>query len=109
MAILYSEEELLGAIGTLDHARLEIFVSQHFIEPLRGADGRRLYDPVARARIELLCELAEDFNLEDDALGIIISLIDQLHAARADLARLAGAIEAEPLEVRRRIGAALCR
>jgi hypothetical protein len=38
-----------------------------------------------------------------------VTLVDQLHAARADLAALAEAIAREPVETRRRLAAALTR
>jgi chaperone modulatory protein CbpM len=41
------------------------------------------------ARLELLCDLSQDLDLDETGLGIVISLIDQLHAARQDLATLA--------------------
>ena len=55
------------------------------------------------ARLELLCDLSQDLELDETALGIVISLIDQLHAARQDLAALAGVIDALPEDLKARI------
>lgn len=59
------------------------------------------------ARIQLLCDLTDDLDLDSAMLGVVIRLIDQLHAKRQDLLALARAISAEPPDVRARIGAAI--
>jgi chaperone modulatory protein CbpM len=57
--------------------------------------------------MELLCELTENFRLNDDALSIIISLIDKLHSTRGELDCLLQAIKDEPGDVRERLGKAI--
>lgn len=59
--------------------------------------------------MELLCDLCDDFDLEGDALGMVISLIDQLCATRRDLHALAGAIADELAETRARIAATVLK
>jgi len=46
--------------------------------------------------------------MEEDALEIVMSLIDQMHALRNRLRLMARAIEAEPEEVRLRIARFIC-
>jgi chaperone modulatory protein CbpM len=54
-----------------------------------------------------LCDLSQDLDLEETALGIVISLIDQLHAARQDLAAIAQVIDALPVDLRSQIDTTL--
>jgi chaperone modulatory protein CbpM len=61
------------------------------------------------ARLELLCDLAEDLELDEAAVGIVISLVDQLHGARRDLEMLTEVIQTLPTNLRSRFGAALQR
>jgi chaperone modulatory protein CbpM len=106
MTTTLSEEDAIATIAWLTRQRLDIFVSAALIEPVQAEEGR-MYRPIDLARLELLCDLAEQFDLTEDALGIVISLIDALHAARRNLHRVAEALEAEPLDVRQRVGARL--
>ncbi len=108
MPDIYSEDETIAAVHRLTRTRLSAFVSAEAIRPVRGPVGA-CYTRVDIARLELLCDLTEGFELEDDALGLVVALVDQLHAARADLAALMRAISQEPPETRRRLADALTR
>jgi hypothetical protein len=48
-------------------------------------------------------------DLDDTALGIVISLIDQLHATRQELAAMARAIDAVPADLRGQLLAGMKR
>ncbi len=102
----YSEEQAIEAVALLTRHRLTTFIEAEIVMPLCTDEGM-VFRQVDIARMELLCELTEEFSLDEDALVIVISLIDQLHAARDELRRVLQAVEAEPEEVRRRLAAAL--
>ena len=97
-----SEEETLAAVGRLDRARLARFVQAEVIWPAE-AGGKVVFRQVDVARLELLCDLCDDFELDDDALGVVMALVDQLHGARSDLAALMRALGEETDDVRSRI------
>ena len=105
---IFTEVQTLAAIPRLTRLRLTAFVQARIVMPLQAETG-----PVFRqadlARIELLCELAEEFGLDEDGLGLVMSLLDQLHAARRDLRAIAAAVAAEAPDVRARIGAVLAQ
>lgn len=100
--VFLSEEEMLTAVTRLDQALLARFVRAEVIRPA-DAGGRVVYRQVDIARLELLCDLCDDFDLNDDALGIVMGLVDQLHGARGDLLALMRALAEEDAEVRGRI------
>ncbi len=104
----YTEEEVIAAIALLSRSRLTSFVETQVVVPLHTDKGP-MYRDIDLARLELLCELSEHFDLNEDALEIVISLVDQLHGVRCRLRAMARAIEAEPPEVRTRIAEALSR
>jgi chaperone modulatory protein CbpM len=108
MAVFYTEEQVIAAVGRLTRVRLLSFVETDIIRPVSGPEGPR-YRPIDIARLELLCELSEDFDLEGETLGLVASLIDQLHDTRADLRALSEILADEPYEIRARIGEALAR
>lgn len=102
----YSETEVLAAVPRLTPPRLSSFVAARIVLPLIK-DDRPAFRRIDLARIELLCDLTEEFDLDDDALGLVISLVDQLHEARRDLRAICTAIADESPEVRSRIGGKL--
>lgn len=108
MTYLLSETEVIAAIPGLTQTRLVAFIAAEVVTPLRTETGPA-FRHIDIARMQLLCELTDDLDLDEAALGIVISLIDQLHTARADLRALARALAAESAEVRARVGAALLR
>lgn len=105
-----TEADVLAAIPGLTRTRLVVFVETELVIPVRrtGAGAAAHYfRRVDCARLQLLCDLADDLELDEDALGVVITLIDQLHATREDLLAITRAVEAEPPEVRARIGSAI--
>lgn len=106
MADTLSEEETVAAVTRLTRTQLSAFVSAEAVRPTAGVRGP-CYTKVDIARLELLCDLRESFDLDEDSLGLVVALVDQLHSARAELAALVRAIADEPPETRRRIAAAM--
>ncbi|MDA3888293.1 MAG: hypothetical protein PF443_05690 [Allgaiera sp.] len=97
-----TEEELIAAVARLDRARLVRFIRAEVVRPA-DAGGRLVYRQVDIARMELLCDLCDDFDLGDEALGLVMELVDQLHGTRSDLVALMRALGEESEEVRRRV------
>ncbi|SMY09113.1 chaperone modulator CbpM [Flavimaricola marinus] len=95
----YSEDQVVTIVTRLTRTELVRFVEGEFVKPKRGAGGYE-FRRIDIARLELLCDLSQDLDLDETAIGIVISLIDQLHAARQDLTAMARAIEILPPELR---------
>jgi len=106
MTDLFSEDEVIATVTRLTRNRLVRFVEVDLVRPQRDDNGI-VYRRIDIARIELLCDLSDDLDLDEAALGIVISLIDQLHAARHDLAFMTRAIDALPVDLRDRISAGM--
>lgn len=102
MNVFYSEEEIVQSVGRLTQRRLTTFVQAEYVRPTQSDIGVR-FSQIDLARIELVCDLCDDFELEDDAIGLVLSLIDQLHSARAELRSLAKAVAEQPEDVQKRI------
>lgn len=104
----FSEDEVVATVIRLTRRQLGQFIEAEFVKPQRGARGY-LFGRIDIARLELLCDLTEDLGLDETALGIVISLIDQLHAARQDLATMARALDELPADLRASIAIAMKR
>ncbi|ANT63433.1 MULTISPECIES: chaperone modulator CbpM [unclassified Salipiger] len=107
-SVFYSEEEVIAAVARLDRTRLSRFLRAEVIAPAE-TEGRAVYRQVDVARMELLCDLCDDFDLNDDALGLVMHLVDQLHGTRNDLRALMQALGDEPAEVKSRVQGRLAR
>lgn len=72
---------------------------------VRPADDIFLEIDVARVR--LIHELLFRMDLREDAIPLILSLLDQVYALRGSLRSVLGAVEAQPVPVREAILAGL--
>ncbi|MCW1931760.1 chaperone modulator CbpM [Pararhodobacter zhoushanensis] len=106
MSERFSEGDVVMSVTRLTRRQLVQFIDTELVKPQRDG-GRYVFHRIDIARLELLCDLSQDLDLDEAALGVVISLIDQLHAAREDLAKIAGALDALPPDVRASIDGAL--
>lgn len=102
MTRFYSETEVIARVRGLTVARLRSFVAADCVAPAE-AEGRLAFAEVDVARVALLAELVSDFDMDPEAAGMVLSLVDQIHGLRHELRRLGEAVAAEPGEVRLRI------
>lgn len=102
----FSEDEVVATVTRLTRPQLVRYVERSFVRPEKAAQGY-VYRRIDIARLELLCDLSDDLDLDESALSVVLSLIDQLHAARQDLSRLAQAMERLPEDHRAQLLAAL--
>lgn len=103
MSEYLSEDQAIAAVVRLTRVLLVSFVEAEIIVPVMTETGPA-YRKIDIMRLELLCELSEQFDMQDDALGVVMSLVDQLHGVRAELRTVLNAVETEQPEVRHRIG-----
>jgi chaperone modulatory protein CbpM len=102
MTRFYSETEVVAQIEGLTVARLRAFVAADCVAPVER-EGRLGFREADVARLRLLEELVDDFDLDPDAAAVVVSLVDQIHGLRRQLRRLAEAIGSEHPEVLARI------
>lgn len=88
---ILTQTEILAHIDGLSEARLAVCLSQSWVVPARGEDGPA-FDALDLARLQLIVDLTEDMAVNDDAVPIILSLIDQIHALRSRLRALDRAV-----------------
>lgn len=83
-----------------------MWIEEGWIEPQRDGDAF-VFDEADTARIGLIVELKRDLEIDDSAMPVVLSLLDQLHAARAALKRIASAVAELPPETRERLSMVL--
>ncbi len=104
----YSEDDVVTTVTRLTRSQLVRFVEGDLVKPEQEADGF-VFRRIDIARLELLCDLSQALDLDETGLGIVVSLIDQLHAARQDLATLVGVIDALPADLKAQLVADMKR
>ncbi len=108
MTQLFNEDQVLVQITRLTRSRLTAFIDAEAVRPAETEAGPQ-FGAADLARLDLLCELEDLYEMTPDALAVVIAVIDQMHAARHDRQRLLAAVAAEAVEVQLRIAAALAR
>jgi chaperone modulatory protein CbpM len=99
-------DELIRQFAALDRAELTRWVENRWILP-EEAGGRWVFHEVDVARVELILEMRQEFEVDDEALSLMLNLLDQVYSLRRQMLRLAGALEIQPPEIREAIRKAL--
>ncbi|TNF21426.1 MAG: MerR family transcriptional regulator [Rhodobacteraceae bacterium] len=99
---MLNEGDVVARVARVELRELRLWVREGWVKPAEG-EGGPLFDDLDVARVRLLCDLRKEMALPDDALPVVLSLLDQLHGLRRDLRDLAGAVDAQSEEVRQAI------
>jgi len=99
---MISEAELIGAIGRLRQDALRRWIDLGWVRPELDGDVPR-FDEADVVRVRLICELHYELRIEEDSLPVVLSLMDQLYAARRSMRTLLAAVQAQPEDVRAQI------
>jgi chaperone modulatory protein CbpM len=99
-------EELLDRFVGLDRRELTRWVENRWVLPERR-DKTWIFHEIDVARIELILEVRREFAIDDEALSLILRLLDQVYGLRRQLGRLCDAVAAQPPEIRAAVKRAL--
>ncbi len=99
---MIDEKEILIRIKGVSALQLDLWVCERWVRPAHK--GKALaFNDADIARIHLLHTLNNELEVGDEAIPIILSLIDQLHEMRGHMGALSRAIETQPEPVREEI------
>lgn len=76
----------------LERIELTAWVEQQWVRPLRQDEGWH-FDEGDVARLQLICELKREMAVNDEAMPLVLELLDQLYATRATLDHLRHAMD----------------
>lgn len=74
-------ETLCVRVQRISPPELEEWVARNWIRP-DGEPGAYRFQPIDEARVRLILELRHDLRIDDEALPVVLSLLDQLCDAR---------------------------
>ena len=94
---------LCRSVSGLAPEEVEQWIGKSWLHA-EGAPGHWYFREIDAARVRLIHELRHDMGIDDEALPVVLSLMDQLYTARRQMYNLRRAVEAAaPDEVRQAI------
>ena len=103
---MIGRDELTRRFAALDSAELGRWIENRWVLP-EEEGGRWLFHEVDIARVELILEIRREFAVDDEAMPLVLSLLDQVYSLRRQMRRLCDALECQPPEVQDAIRQAL--
>jgi chaperone modulatory protein CbpM len=101
-------DDLLTRFAGLERGELTRWVEDRWVLP-DEAGGRWVFHEVDIARVELILHVRRDFSVGDDAMAVVLGLLDQVYSLRRQMTRLTAALEAQPPEAQAAIKRALTK
>lgn len=72
---------------------LTAWIEQEWVLPARQGQTH-VFNDADIARVQLICDLRRDMAVNDEAVPVVLQLLDQVYALRETLAELRAAIDA---------------
>lgn len=69
------------AICGIDRDELKLWIERRWLMPL-ASNGEYLFNEADVARARMIAEFRKDLALDDEAMPLVLGLVDQLHATR---------------------------
>jgi len=103
--MLVTFDDLLTEIE-VSGAELTLWIEQNWVLPVEE-EGRFLFDDSDVARVRLIVELRRDMGVNEEAMPVVLRLLDQVYSLRRALADLNAAIKTLPEKARSQLEAEL--
>ena len=103
-------DELVRRFAELNSRELARWIENRWVvpEPAAESEGERwVFHEVDVARVELILDIRREFAVDDEALSLVLGLLDQIYSLRRQMRRLCDALEQQPPEIRDAIRRAL--
>ncbi len=102
MTTMWTETQVVAEVDRITLRRLRLWVRNGWVVPATSTSGPR-FDDLDVERVRLVCELKEEMNLNDDAVPVVLSLLDQLYGMRREFKALTQALDEQPQKVRQTV------
>jgi chaperone modulatory protein CbpM len=99
-------DELLLRLRGLERRELVRWVENRWVLPDKHGNTL-VFHEVDVARVELIFEIRRDFAIDDEGMGLVLGLLDQVYGLRRQMRRLCDAVATQPPEVQAAIRRAL--
>ena len=103
---MMSFDAVIRLIGGLGDDDLRHWIAERWVRPESGAEGY-VFHAVDVARVRLIRELRYELAIDEEAMPVVLQLLDQVYGLRRRLRRVRDAIAAQPDSVRQELLAQL--
>lgn len=94
-------EEMM-ARAQLERTQLVAWIEEGWVAPA-SENGSFFFDEADAARVNFICEMVRDLMIGEEAIPVVLSLVDQLNALRGTLKQVLLAVEDLPEPARARL------
>jgi chaperone modulatory protein CbpM len=101
---MISFEAVIRLVGGLKEAELRHWIAERWVRPESGVEGY-VFAEVDVARVQLIHELRYELAIDEEAMPVVLQLLDQVYTLRRRLRITLEAIDAQPAEIRAAIRA----
>jgi chaperone modulatory protein CbpM len=99
-------DAVIRLMNGLEEQELRRWIEERWVRP-EAAGGDYLFREVDVARVQLIVELRHELAIDEEAMPVVLRLLDQIYALRRRLKATLAAIETQPEEVRAALRAQL--
>lgn len=99
-------DELARRIPEIPPSEITVWIERRWLRAEQGPGGDWVFTEMDVARVRLLAELRFTLEVTEEAMPLVLSLLDQLYDARRTVKALLAALEAQPAAVREAVLAA---
>lgn len=92
-------ERVCRLIGDLEIDELERWIGESWVLPTREG-GAYVFHEVDIARVRLISGLKRECAIDEEAMPVVLGLLDQLYALRRRLKAMTAALDALPPDLR---------
>jgi chaperone modulatory protein CbpM len=90
---------VIALVKGLEEAELRRWIAERWVQPEAAPSGY-VFHEVDVARIRLILELRQELAIGEEALPVVLQLLDQVYGLRRRLRALCQVIDAQPPEIR---------
>ena len=99
-------EDLVQQFERLDRRELVRWIENRWVLPERRGQTW-IFHEVDVARVELILDIRHEFAIDEEALPLVLGLLDQVYDLRRQLRRICDALAAQPRELQDAVRRAL--
>lgn len=103
---MYAKVDLVELCSSLTQRRLEQWIDHGWITP-HTQTAEKAFTDLDRTRADLIGYLLDELEIQEDAMPVILSLLDQVYTLRSELRGLVTAVASQPPAIQYEITAAL--
>lgn len=94
--------ELLDRLTDLGDTELDALIAQGVVRPVQSDTGP-LFRDVDVARLRLILDLEDAYDLDTEGIALVMSLVDQVNNLRGDMQAMLRAVAVEEPDTRARL------